>query len=56
MNLFKKVTLTLCLLIAGSILTMADTHIYRGRYTNSSDIVLTYGGPVPVPFLMMGVL
>lgn len=35
---------------------MADTHIYKGRYTNSSDIILTYGGPVPVPFLMMGVL
>ena len=36
--------------------TYDGKHLYRGRYTNSSDIVLTYGGPVPVPFLMMGVL
>ena len=31
MWILKKVTLTLCLLIAGTILTMADTHIYIQR-------------------------
>ena len=44
MNVFKKITLTLCLSIVGTVLTMAETHIYKGRYTNSSDILYTWDG------------
>ncbi len=35
---------------------MADTHIYRGRYTNSSDILLTFGGLMPVPVMLMALI
>jgi hypothetical protein len=60
-RLIKCLIVSICLVLSGSSYASqsdagAAVHIYNGRYTNYSDIILTYGGPVPVPFLMMGVL
>lgn len=39
--LFSLISL---ILFTANTATMADTHIYRGRYTNTSDIVCTWDG------------
>lgn len=44
----RKLALLLVLCFAGAVLSttdlVADTHIYRGRYTNTSDILYTFDG------------
>ena len=61
--------LTSCILGTESISTKDDTqtllisfiplmgsHLYKGRYTNSSDILMTFDAPVPVIIMLLNTI
>lgn len=33
---------------------MSETHIYKGRYTNTSDLLMSFDGMVPVVVFLVG--